>query len=95
MGNQGACEMNVVENCVDQNQMLDPNASSQKVECQEKCNIKVLILQKGTTHPRKTTNTIQYQAKVRVQRIHERPSIPPISSMIPELRTSSSMIMML
>ena len=52
MGNQEACEMNVVENCVDQNQMLDPNASSQKVECQEKCNIRVLILQKGTTHPR-------------------------------------------
>ena len=30
MGNQEACEMNVVENCVDQNQMLDPNTSSQR-----------------------------------------------------------------
>ena len=42
IGNQEACEMNEVENCVDQNQMLDPNASSQKVECQEKFDVKIL-----------------------------------------------------
>ena len=34
--NQAAWEMNVVVNCVDQIQMLDPNASSQKAQSQEK-----------------------------------------------------------
>ena len=79
--------MNVVENFVDQNQMLDPNASSQKVECQEKRNIRVLILQKRN-------NPSTHQAKVKVQPIHERPPISTMSSMFPELRTSSSMMMM-
>ena len=41
-----ANEMNVVENCVYQNQIRDPNASLERVECQEKSEIKNLILRK-------------------------------------------------
>ena len=46
MGKLEANETNVVENCVSQNQIRDPNASLERVECQEKSEIKNLILRK-------------------------------------------------
>ena len=46
MGKLEANETNVVENCVYQNQIRDPNGSLERVECQEKFEIKNLILRK-------------------------------------------------
>ena len=46
MGKLEANETNVVENCVYQNQIKDPNASLERVECSEKSEIKNLILRK-------------------------------------------------
>ena len=46
MGKLEANETNVAENCVYQNQIKDPNASLERVECQEKSEIKNLILRK-------------------------------------------------
>ena len=46
MGKLEANETNVVENCVYKNQIRDPNASLERIECQEKSEIKNLILRK-------------------------------------------------
>ena len=46
MGKLEANETNVAENCVYQNQIKDPNASLERVECSEKSEIKNLILRK-------------------------------------------------